>query len=58
MWNVIVGFICMGLVELWGTQSKRKLQNEKILPTMGFEPPISSLWVTRSTSYTKELIYL
>ena len=33
----IVDFIWMGLRELRGTRSKRELQNEKILPTVGFE---------------------
>ena len=31
----VVDFICMGLVELRETQSKRELQNEKVLPTVG-----------------------
>ena len=31
-------FICMGPVELPGAQSQGKLQNEKIMPTAGFEP--------------------
>ena len=33
-------FICLGLLELQGTQSKREnlIQNEIFLPTVGFEP--------------------
>ena len=34
---VVVDFISMGLIELWGTQSKRELRNEKLLSTVGFE---------------------
>ena len=34
---VMVDFICKGLLELWGTRVERKLQNEKFLPTVGFE---------------------
>ena len=35
---VMVDIICVGLVELWGTLSKRGLQNEKVLSTVGFYP--------------------
>ena len=35
---VMVDFICKGYLEMWGTQVERKLQNEKILPNVGFEP--------------------
>ena len=42
----MVEFICMGLLEMQGTQlqSKRKIQNENILPIMGFEPGISRFY--------------
>ena len=36
--NVMLDFICMGPVELPGVQNKLKLQKEKILSTVGFEP--------------------
>ena len=36
--NVIFYFICRGAVELPGARKKRKLQNEKFLSIMGFEP--------------------
>ena len=35
---VTVDFICKGYLELSGTQVDRELQNEKFLPTVGFEP--------------------
>ena len=33
----MVDFICIGLVDLRGTRSKRTLHNETFLPIMGFE---------------------
>ena len=35
--NVMLDFTCMGPDELPGAQNKRKLQNEKLLSTVGFE---------------------
>ena len=32
----MLNFICMGSVQLRESQSKRKLQTEKLLPTLGF----------------------
>ena len=34
----MLDFICMGPVELLGARNKLKLQNEKILSSVGFEP--------------------
>ena len=34
----MVDFICIGFLELQGTQSKLELQNKKSLSTVGFEP--------------------
>ena len=39
---VMIYFICMTLVELQGTQSKRELQNEKFLPTLDSNPQPST----------------
>ena len=36
--HVTIDFICMDLCEQQGTQSKQEMQNEKFLPTVGFEP--------------------
>ena len=36
--TIVLDFICMGSVELRGTSSKRKLQNETFSSTVGFEP--------------------
>ena len=49
---VIVDFICKGYLELIGTRVERELQNEKWLPTVGFEPGIFCL---RSECATTEL---
>ena len=37
---VMVDFICMGLVELGGRQASENYKLKKILPTVGFDPPI------------------
>ena len=34
----MVEFICKGCQKLSGTQLERELQNEKFMPTVGFEP--------------------
>ena len=34
----MVDFICKGFLELIGTKVERELQNQKFLPTVGFEP--------------------
>ena len=43
-----VDFIRIGWFELWDTWKKRKLQNEKFLPTAGLEPTISRLLYLRT----------
>ena len=35
--HATIDFICIGFVKLWGTWSKWELQNEKFLPTVGFD---------------------
>ena len=42
-------FIRMGLVALQGTQSKREIQNDKFLPTIGFEQGTLNLRSLRTT---------
>ena len=49
---VMVDFICIDYLELLGTRVERKLQNEKFLPTVGFEPETFRL---RSEGATTEL---
>ena len=49
---VMVDFICKGYTELSGRRLERELQNEKFLPTVGFEPGAFSL---RSEGATPEL---
>ena len=39
----MVDFICMGLLKLKGTQSKREIQKGKFLTKVGFEPGIFRL---------------
>ena len=39
----MVDFIYLGLLELRETRCKRELQNEKLLPTVQFEPTIFRL---------------
>ena len=36
--SIMVDFICIGLLELWGMPVERELQNEKVLPKVVFEP--------------------
>ena len=48
----MVDFICKGYLELSETRVERELQNEKFLPTIGFEPGTFRL---RSESTTTEL---
>ena len=48
----MVDFICKGYLELSETQVERELQNEKFLPTVGFEPGAYRL---RSKGATTEL---
>ena len=45
---VTVDFICFGRLELFATRRKRILQNEKFMPTAGFEPAMSRLLDWRS----------
>ena len=52
---VMVYFICKGYLELSEKRVERDLQNEKFLPTVGFEPGASSL---RSEGATTELFNL
>ena len=50
----MVNFIHMGLLELWGSRVDRELQNEKFLPTVGFEP--GPAWRERATTAVRGLI--
>ena len=45
---VTFDFICIGLVKLRGTRRKQELQNEKILPKVGFNPSPFRLQFGRS----------
>ena len=36
--NAMLDFICIDIIELRRTQNNRKIQNEKFLFTVGFEP--------------------
>ena len=49
---VMVDFICNGLLQLQGTRVKRELQNEKILPTVEFEPGIFRFRSDHANHYT------
>ena len=49
---VMVDFICKGYLQLSGTRVERELQNEKFLPTVGFNPGAFCL---RSEGATTEL---
>ena len=51
MMYVMVDFISMGLVDLRGKRSKRELQNEKPLPTVGFEPKALGFEIKRLISF-------
>ena len=51
---VLLDFICKGILELWGTQVERILQNEKFLPTVEFELSIPRLRY-ETTALTIEL---
>ena len=48
----MVDFICKNYLELSGTRVKRELQNEKFLPTLGFEP---GTFLLRSEGATTDL---
>ena len=41
--NGMLNFICIDLVDLWGTMSKQNILNEKFLSTVGFESAM--LWL-------------
>ena len=45
--NVMLDFICMGPVELRGAWNKRKLQNEKTLSIVEFEPTPGTVLILR-----------
>ena len=51
-------FHCNGLLELWGSWVERELQNEKFLPTVGFEPDVFRLGSERATTALKGLMFV
>ena len=53
---VIVDFIRMGLLELYGSRVERQLQNVNFLPTVGFEPGTSRLRSERDTTELRRLM--
>ena len=53
---VMVDFICKGYLELSGTRVERELQNEKVLPTVGFEPGTLRLRSEGATTELRELM--
>ena len=48
----MIDFIRMGLIELWGSRVEPNLQNEKFLPTVGFEPGLFLLRSEHATCTT------
>ena len=54
--HIIKDFICIDLVELLGTRSKREFQNDKFFPTWRFEPTTFRLQVTRDNHYSTDPI--
>ena len=42
----MISFICIGIVKLCDTQNKPELENEKFLPTVGFDLS-TSRWLDR-----------
>ena len=53
---VMVDFICMGLLELCGSQVEPELQNVKFLRTVGFEPGTSRFLSERATTELRRLM--
>ena len=52
----MVGVIRMALLELWGWRVKTKLQNDKSLPTVGFEPGAFRFRNERATTALRGLM--
>ena len=52
----MVDFICKGYPELSGTRVERELQNEKFLPTVGFEPGTFRLQCEGATTELRGLM--
>ena len=52
----MVDFLCIVLIELRGTQSKREFQNEEFLPTLGLEPITFRLLFRRDIHCDRDLI--
>ena len=53
---VMVDFIRISLLELFGSRVERELKNVKFLPTVGFEPGTSRLLSERATTELRRLM--
>ena len=53
---VMIDFICKGYQELRGAWVERQLQNEKFLPTLGFEPGTFHIRIECATTELRGLM--
>ena len=55
---VMVDFIRIGPLELWGSWVEHELQNVEFLPTVGFEPGTFLLRSERATTELRGLMFV